>query len=396
MANTRLSWLPRESARSLTRAAFAAPDQLLAAVKALRGEGLKVVDTFTPFPIHGLDEAMGARPSRLPWVTGILGLAGCLGAWLLQIWTSAHDYPLKIGGKPFVSTPAFIPVAFELTVLCAGLGTVVALLFRLGLFPGRRAKDLHPGVNDHRFVLVVQADSLWTGEKLADYLLELGACEAERLVRDQRRADCPRTWEREAGPASVLAGLVFLPLAVLAGGMALKRDFHHRNLEFDAGMLYPAAAQAYDANGVLGQVIQAPPEGTVAQGQQAPFPYGPGVEEATRAGAELVCPLPADPASMARGKMVFQRICATCHGAGAKGDGTVIPRFPNPPNLLIPKYQAYPIGRLFHVTTFGGPEKIMKGFADQLSADDRWRAVLYLRSIQAQAVPPAATQGAKP
>jgi mono/diheme cytochrome c family protein len=120
-----------------------------------------------------------------------------------------------------------------------------------------------------------------------------------------------------------------------------------------------------------------------------PLAYQPGKDEAERAGRELVNPLQPTPANLDRGKAVWTHVCAACHGDGGKGDGGVIPRFPNPPNLVIDKYRNYADGRLFHVATFGGPEKQMKGMGDIISQDDRWKVVLHLRELQKAALPKA-------
>lgn len=135
---------------------FGDEKKLLSATWAARKAGLSVHDAYTPHAVHGLDEAMGLRPSRLTWVcfgAGLFGLASALG---LQYYTSVVSWPLNVGGKPFFSLPAFVPVAFEVTVLCAGLITVGALFARAGLFPGRKVHPL-PRVTDDRFALAVLA-----------------------------------------------------------------------------------------------------------------------------------------------------------------------------------------------------------------------------------------------
>jgi hypothetical protein len=100
---------------------------------------------------------MGLRRSRLTWVCFLAGLTGGSSALAFQVWTSAVSWPLNIGGKPFASYPAFVPVTFELTVLSAALVSAAAFLFRSRLFPGRRSAPL-PRVTDDRFALVT-ADS---------------------------------------------------------------------------------------------------------------------------------------------------------------------------------------------------------------------------------------------
>jgi hypothetical protein len=143
------------NARTVT-GVFDRPEALLAATRGAREAGLPVVDAYTPFPVHGLDEAMGLRRSRLGVACFLFGLAGAALALGAQVWTSATDWPLNVGGKPFDSLPAFVPIAFEVTVLFAGLGVVLALFLRCGLGPGRRECLAAPRVTDDRFVLVLR------------------------------------------------------------------------------------------------------------------------------------------------------------------------------------------------------------------------------------------------
>ncbi len=382
---------------SLFKAAFADPHQLLEAVQHLRGRGLKVLDTYTPFPVHGMDDALGLRPSKLTWVCGGFAALGLLSAAALQLWTSVVDYPLNVGGKPLASIPAFIPVGFELTVLFAALGTVFTFLAISRLRPRVHLKELLPGVNDDKFWLVAAFGQEGTLEQVRAGLAPFHPVVLERHFSD---LPAPKFLDRPVGSVAMLAAAFLPPVLMLGAGMAFNRNFTKRVMLFDAGMTYPTAAQAYDENPVLakGQVLQAPPKGTAPRGFQ-PLAFAPGKDEAVRAGKELTNPLPGSQANLDRGKVVWDRVCATCHGFGAKGDGAVIGKFPNPPNLLIPKYRDYGDGQVFHVATFGGPEKIMKGFADQLSQEDRWRAVMHLRELQKAAplpAPPPASAAAAP
>lgn len=153
-------------------ASYADEHGLLGAVRAARGAGLRIVDVYTPYAVHGLDRAMGLRPSRLTWVC--FG-CGALGAGLMlwfQFWTSAQDWPINVGGKPFDSLPAFIPITFELTVLLGGLGVVAALFLRCGLWPGKRARMPMPRVTDDRLVLVVALEGAGQSAEDARALLQ--------------------------------------------------------------------------------------------------------------------------------------------------------------------------------------------------------------------------------
>ena len=377
-------------------AAFSDPDALLSAVKALRAQGVRVVDTYSPFPVHGMDDALEWGHSKISYACGAFAALGLLSAAALQYWTSVIDYPLNVGGKPLNSIPAFIPVAFELTVLFAGLGTVATLFALAKLRPRFQVPKQFKRVNDDRFVLLAEIPAGRNLAQLSEELTAMAAVEIERYFEDVPEPN--PFWNKEVGPSAIAAVAVLPPLLVLGLGMAFNRDFTQRVMFFDAGMSIHTAAQAFDPSDVLpnGQVLQHPPLGTMARGQHLPLNFAPGKDEAERAGRELMNPLEPNAKNLARGSVVWNRTCATCHGEGAKGDGPVIPRFPNPPNLLIPKYLDYPEGRLFHVATFGGPEKIMKGFADQIPAEDRWRAVMHLRGLQNEAAKERVAKAAVP
>lgn len=135
---------------------FDTPDQLLAATRKVREQNYEKWDVFTPYAIHGLDQAQGLRRSAIPYVTFIAGLTGCLLAFLFQYWTSAVDWPLNVGGKPFNSWPAFVPVMFELTVLFGGLCTVAAMFAFNGL-PNVGRKTFDPSLTRDRYAIVIEA-----------------------------------------------------------------------------------------------------------------------------------------------------------------------------------------------------------------------------------------------
>lgn len=118
----------KNHARGLV-ANFTSPHELIHVAKQVHKLGIQRFDVFTPYPIHGLDEAMNVKPSAIPWVSLIFGLTGASLGILFQWWTSAVDYKLIIGGKPFFSWPAFIPVTFECGILLCALATFAALFY---------------------------------------------------------------------------------------------------------------------------------------------------------------------------------------------------------------------------------------------------------------------------
>ena len=171
--------------RRLHIGTFEDEHDLLDAVRAFRAQGIEVVDAISPYPVHGLDEALGMRRSRLPWVCLIGGATGlALGLWF-QYWSSATSWPLDVGGRPFDSLPAFMVVGFEMTILIAGLSTAAAMLLRSRLWPGRRPTSGLEVTTDDGLVLVVsETDARFRPGTHAALLREHGA----RDVREEVEA----------------------------------------------------------------------------------------------------------------------------------------------------------------------------------------------------------------
>jgi hypothetical protein len=115
-------------------AEFATPGDLYHACERVRDAGFTKWDAHTPFPVHGLESAMGLRRSPLPWIVLVMGLTGLAAGFALQVWVHTSAYPLVISGKPYFAWPAFIPVTFELGILFAALGAVFGM-FALNRLP---------------------------------------------------------------------------------------------------------------------------------------------------------------------------------------------------------------------------------------------------------------------
>jgi hypothetical protein len=129
-------------------AEFEEPTQLVAATHRAYQEGYRCMDAYSPYPIEELYEALGKHHTRLPLIVLIGGLCGCVGGYLMQYWISAIAYPVNVGGKPWHSWPAFIPVTFECTILVAALSAVLGMLALNGL-----PMPYHPVFNVPRFAL---------------------------------------------------------------------------------------------------------------------------------------------------------------------------------------------------------------------------------------------------
>jgi hypothetical protein len=173
--------------RRVHLAHFTSEEKLLAALHACRDRGLTVLDVRSPYPIHGIDELAGVPRSRLPAACLIGGLTGLALALWFQYWTSAVDWPIDVGGKPWDSLPAFAPVAFELTVLFAGLSVIFGLLWKSDLVPWRSGRVSHPRVTDDRFELVVtRNDAALSDRALAELWRDTGAVDTQEFVEDVR------------------------------------------------------------------------------------------------------------------------------------------------------------------------------------------------------------------
>jgi len=201
---------------------------------------------------------------------------------------------------------------------------------------------------------------------------------------------------------------IALPLAGTGMIAGCKADGDRPGTIILPGMVESIPMDAYDSNPAAHShpAVLAPPDGTVSL-EASPFLYGPGVEEAKRAGRELANPLAPTPENLARGKQVFETICQVCHGMKGEGDGPIIGgpgRFPNPPSLLAPRAKGLPDGQIFHIVSRG--QGIMPSHAAQVLATDRWKVIRYLRQLQgtdrlpvlaaADFVSGAANQGVKP
>lgn len=177
---------------------FSTPERILKVAKLAKEKGYTDFDCFTPFPVHGLEHAMGYERSKLPYLTFFAGLTGLLLAVFLQ--TNAHEniipytitraidaypnlnsYPINYGGKPTFSWPAMIPVSFELTVLFGGLGTVVGL-FLLSRMPKASRVPIHEGVTDDKFVIFIPSTSKnYNVDNITKLFQEIGAEEIKTV-----------------------------------------------------------------------------------------------------------------------------------------------------------------------------------------------------------------------
>ncbi|HXT28689.1 MAG TPA: DUF3341 domain-containing protein [Vicinamibacterales bacterium] len=166
-------------------AEFGTPADLYHACERVRDAGFTRWDAHTPFPVHGLEGAMGLRRSPLPWIVLVMGLTGATLGFGLQWWVHAKAYPLVISGKPYFSWPAFIPITFELGVLFAALGAVLGMLglnrLPMHYHPLFRSKVFERVTDDAFFISIESWDPRFDAAATPKLLESLGARSVELL-----------------------------------------------------------------------------------------------------------------------------------------------------------------------------------------------------------------------
>jgi mono/diheme cytochrome c family protein len=177
-----------------------------------------------------------------------------------------------------------------------------------------------------------------------------------------------------------------LVLLTLVASWAYHHDPASPGYELLPDMAHSVAYDAYSPNPVTrdGLTLQPPVPGTLAVGGPLPFRYAATPEDAERAGRELRNPVRPSPAALRRGHEVYQTFCSVCHGTLGAGDGPIIAKkFPNPPSYTSPRLLAMPDGQIFHVITRG--TAVMPSYAGQISPEDRWKVIHYVRRLQERA-----------
>jgi len=143
-------------------AEFDSPEKLMDAAEAAKEAGYRVMDAYTPFPIHGMSEAIGFKDTKVPWTVFLCGISGTFLGYSMEWYTSVIDYPLNVGGKPLNALPAFIPVAYESTILLASFGAFFGMLIY-----NRLPQPYHPIFNTPNFQRASQ-DRFFLGIEVKD------------------------------------------------------------------------------------------------------------------------------------------------------------------------------------------------------------------------------------
>lgn len=168
-------------------AEFASAKELFHACEKTRDAGYKRWDAHSPFPIHGLNEAMGLGRSRLPWIVLVFGLSGVIGGFFLQIWANGIAYPIAISGKPVFNWQPYVPVTFELGVLLAALSAVVGMLalnqLPMHFHPLFGSPRFEKVTDDGFFISIESWDPKFSATDTERFLRQIGAANVNLVTR---------------------------------------------------------------------------------------------------------------------------------------------------------------------------------------------------------------------
>lgn len=354
-------------------ATFKTPDEIIMVAKKVTGAGYIQFDVNTPYPVHGMDDAMKIKSSKLGFVTLVMGLTGATLALLFMYWTMSIDYRLVIGGKPFFAFPAFIPITFEVTVLLATVSTIIAMIALFFRLPDNK-HPLHDtnymkSVSVDKFGLVIEAsDPKFNNETVSDFINKLNPVSVEWIyypAEERYQIFQPKFLMFLGVIAVVVSGSTYFTLNKLLYMVPF-------NFMMDQEKLNPQKESDLFADGYG---MRKPVEGTVARGF-IPYPY------LGESNPKEVLSNPYFPTkeNLALGKVKFNTYCSPCHGYFADGDSRLRGQFPNPPSLHSNRAINFSDGMIYHIITNG--QNAMPSYASQITREERWAIVNYVRVLQ--------------
>jgi len=352
---------------------FKDPNAIISAAKKVASAGFTNWDVNSPYPLHGIDKAMKIKPSKLGIVTLIFGLSGVVLALLLMWWTMSVDYPMVIGGKPYFSLPAFIPVTFEITVILATVSTVVAMFaFFFGL--PRNAHALHDTDYmkkvslDHYGIVIEAIDPKFDEKSTMDLLNNLSPLTTEIIYYPEKET-YPIFEPRFLALLFGVAVAVSLGTYLMLNKLMYIQPFNW--MDKQAKITVQSRSDFFND----GRGMRLPVEGTVARGF-IPYPF----EDQKNPTEVLSNPSFPTIENLELGKSKFLTYCSPCHGNFGDGDSRLQGQFPNPPTLHSDRARSFPDGMIYHIITVG--QNAMPSYASQVNREERWAIVNYIRALQ--------------
>ena len=354
---------------------FDTAQALVDAIPGVRARRLGRIEAYTPYPVHGIDGALGLRRSPLGGMVLVAGVLGASTALFFQWWMSAVDYPVPVGGKAPFSWQAFVPIMFEVTVLfatfTAGLGMLL-LLNKLPFFghPILFSRAIADITRD-KFALAVEADA--AGIDIEAAKVALSAAGAGRLEV------LPFPEPERAHPLGVFSrSALTILLSSLVAGYATY--WVVKLVPVLPPMIHMESQPKLTAqNGSVffadGHGMRLPVVGTVARGQ---LPY---LVKTPEEAAAIANPLPRTRDVLEKGREDWNEHCAVCHGVLGNGVPTLTAAYgAKPANLQAQIFRDYPDGKIYHVIMVG--KNAMPSYAADLTEEERWAIVHYVRVLQ--------------
>lgn len=406
-------------------AEFETPDAVLHAAELVRDAGYTRWDVHTPFPVHGIDEAMGIRPTILPWIVAFMAVSGFTGALLLQYLANAVFYPFIISGKPTFAIEPCLPVCFEVAVLLSAFGAFFGMLGLNGL--PRHANDLFRAAgftratSDRFFIAIDAADRKFNEAESAGFLEKLGGTHVQKLFSDPAGDQFPQVLHTLA---LITACIAITPPVIVAARRVTDQPFPRLHLIQDMDMQVKKKTQKTTTLFADGRIMRPAINGTVPRGglmtdtrkfaglestsglmmvADAPAAPAAAVVDPAVAAAERekrpwvkTVPVPVTLDVLKRGQERYRIYCSACHGLGGEGDGLVSlraveleqPTWTRPVSLVSEGIVKQPVGQIFDTVTNG--VRRMAGYGDQISVEDRWAIVAYVKALQRSRVAPIA------
>ncbi|MEZ6005198.1 MAG: quinol:electron acceptor oxidoreductase subunit ActD [Planctomycetota bacterium] len=369
-------------------------DSLLAACRRMRDAGFTRWEAHSPFPVHGLDEAAGIKPTVLPWIVLACGLTGTSCAILMQWWMNAHDYAYIISGKPFFSLPANIPVAFEMTILFSAFAAFFGMLglnkFPTWSNPLFRVPEFERVTAD-RFAIVVDAkDPNFKAD--GGFLKQIGAKEVVVVPADPSSGKFP-LWFHGLGAVATLAAMI--PVALILRARFVTSEKPQIHVVPDMDFQWKNKAQTSSSVFADQRTMRLPVEGTISVDQPVDanlldFRNGASTVQVEGVGTfRNDLPMEVTEELLAMGEERYAIYCAPCHGRGGYGDGPIHQRanglskdtnWVQPRNLQSEVGLALSTGQIYDAITNG--KGTMQPYASQLSVEERWAVVAYIRALQ--------------
>ncbi|MDZ4711159.1 MAG: quinol:electron acceptor oxidoreductase subunit ActD [bacterium] len=359
-------------------ALYNTPNEIIEAASVVAGKGYEKFDVYTPYPLHGMDDAMGMKESKVGVVSFIFGVTGTCLALLMIWWMSEVDYPNIIGGKPFFSLPPSIPITFEATILLTGLATVFGMLILFNKIPKINSPlndtPFMKNVTSDKYGLVIKADDdKFVETDVKNLYLSTGAYEVQNIYYRESNLTTKTPLFDKKFIGAVIGTVVLTAIVSYFTLNVVLYDVVPFDWMWNQARIDSQSPSTFFSNK---SGMRQPVNGTVARGFM-PYEFQGMPDSLVK---NLSNPLAVSKEVLERGQDRYNIYCSPCHGYFGEGDGRLKGQFPKPPTIHSVKVTNWPDGNIYHVITNG--QNVMPSYSEQISRDDRWAIIHYMRALQ--------------